>query len=640
MLSAIVFLPLMGAFFSGVLCRKIPASLAQIINTTFLFVSAAFSYFLFYKITQQGVVSSEILLKWLHVGNFEAKWVLFADSLTAVMLIVVTTVSALVHLYAIGYMHHDHHKQRFMSYLSAFTFFMLMLVTSDNLLQLFFGWEGVGLCSYLLIGFWFQKQSACSSAIKAFVVNRVGDFAFALGIYLIYITFNSIEFSVIFSTLKIHANDAVKIFGDEYKSLDVICILLFLGAMGKSAQFGLHVWLPDAMEGPTPVSALIHAATMVTAGVFLVARFSLMYEMSEVARIMITYVGAFTCLFAATIAITQNDIKRIIAYSTCSQLGYMFFACGVSAYSAGIFHLMTHACFKALLFLSAGSVIHAMSDEQDIRKMGGIWKKIPITYSMFWVGSLALAGIYPFAGYFSKDTILEAAYASSSQSGHFAYWMGVAAAFLTAFYSWRLIFIAFHGKTRASKETLHHIHDSPWTMTVPLLMLAVGAIFAGIFGEHLGMVEANERFWHNSVALGANNVLANIEHIPHYIKKIPLVVGVSGIVVAFLFYQLWSSIPKLLSEIFSPIYKFLYNKWYIDEIYDLVLVRPLFFISNIMWNVFDIKFIDRMIPNGAAALSTTVGKVVNRLQSGYVYHYALMMIAGLVAILSFFLNYM
>jgi len=639
MLHAIVFLPLVGAIFSGLFCRKIPAIVSEVVNTCLLLTSAILAYFVFYKVVFGDVVITEIIFDWIKVENFQARWIIVADSLSAVMLVVVTTVSSMVHLYAIGYMHHDPHKQRFMSYLSAFTFFMLMLVTSDNLLQLFFGWEGVGLCSYLLIGFWYQKESACKAAIKAFVVNRVGDLAFALGIYATYVTFNSIEFADIFNSLAHHKDDVMRVFGVEYKSVDVICILLFLGAMGKSAQFGLHVWLPDAMEGPTPVSALIHAATMVTAGVFLVARFSMLFEYSEIARLMVTYVGAFTCLFAATIAITQNDIKRIIAYSTCSQLGYMFFACGVSAYSAGVFHLMTHATFKALLFLSAGAVIHAMQDEQDIRKMGGIWKKIPFTYTMFWVGSLALAGIFPFAGYFSKDAILEAAYASGTESGRFAFWMGTAAAFLTAFYSWRLIFVAFHGKQKMSKHVFEHVHDAPWTMSLPLLVLAMGAAFSGFIGEKMGMIENNQLFWHYSVSLGNNQVLEHMHHIPGYISKIPLLVGLSGIILAFLFYRVVPQAPVVMSRIFRPIHNFLYNKWYIDELYEVIFVRPLLYLSSWLWRIIDGCMIDGLLPMGSARLSVFCGRVINFIQTGYIYHYALMMIIGLVGILTYFVIY-
>ena len=500
MVEALVFLPLFAALVSGLLYRKLSDNFVNFLNTSLLFISAILSWVIFVKVVLFGEIINSDISDWLVVGKFTSKWAFRVDSLTSVMLVVVTNVSALVHLYSIGYMAHDPHKQRFMSYLSAFTFFMLMLVTSDNLLQLFFGWEGVGLCSYLLIGFWFHKKSACHAAIKAFVVNRVGDLAFLLGIFTTYIIFDSIEFSSIFAKAAQLSSTNINIFSVDYNAIDVICILLFIGSMGKSAQIGLHVWLPDAMEGPTPVSALIHAATMVTAGVFLVARFSPLYELSEVARYMVTIVGAVTCLFAATIAITQDDIKKIIAYSTCSQLGYMFFACGVSAYDAAIFHLMTHACFKALLFLSAGSVIHAMSDEQNIQKMGALWKKIPVTYSMFWVGSLALAGIFPFAGFYSKDAILEAAYVSGSKIGIFAFWMGLAAAFLTALYSFRLIIRVFHGDFRGSEHAKEHLHESSLFMLVPLLILAVGALLSGFSFEHLGILISSENgFWHSAI---------------------------------------------------------------------------------------------------------------------------------------------
>jgi NADH-quinone oxidoreductase subunit L len=621
---------------SGLFCRIIPALFAEYLNTALLCISAALSYVVFYQVIFGDVIIKEVLLDWIAVGEFQAKWTIIADSLSAVMLIVVTSVSAMVHLYSIGYMHHDPHKQRFMSYLSAFTFFMLMLVTSENLLQLFFGWEGVGLCSYLLIGFWFQKESACRAAIKAFVVNRVGDLAFALGIYAIYVTFDSIEFAKIFGSLMIHKDNVMIIFGTEFKSYDVICILLFLGAMGKSAQFGLHVWLPDAMEGPTPVSALIHAATMVTAGVFLIARFSLLYEYSEIARIIITYVGAFTCLFAATIALTQNDIKRIIAYSTCSQLGYMFFACGVSAYAAGVFHLMTHAAFKALLFLSAGSVIHAVCDEQDIRKMGGIWKKIPFTYAMFWIGSLALAGVWPFAGYFSKDAILEAAFASSTTSGFVAFYLGIIAAFLTAFYSWRLIFIAFHGATKMTPKTYQNVHEGGWSMNLPLCVLALGAVLSGYYGMRFGMIENSQVFWHDAMSLGNNNILEHMHHVPMMIKYLPLLIGIAGIAVAYLFYIPRPRLPVLAAKICAPVYHFLYNKWFIDELYNLLLVRPILYLSSFLWHIIDHKVIDGLLPMGSARFATLCGRVLNIVQTGYIYHYVLMMLCALVTFVTCF----
>ena len=494
--TGVVFFPLLGAIIAGVFGRLIGDRGAQLVTCGGLILSALCSWAVL-----AGVVGAEPykveVLRWIHSGTFEADWVLRVDVLSAVMMFTVSTVSAIIHVYSIGYMAHDASIPRFMSYLSLFTFFMLALVTADNFLQLYFGWEGVGLVSYLLIGFWYTRPSACAAAIKAFLVNRVGDFGFALGIAAVYLVFDSVEFDVVFGGARDFVDTEVVFLGMSFNTLTLICILLFIGAMGKSAQLPLHTWLPDAMEGPTPVSALIHAATMVTAGVFLVARCSPLFEYSPTALGFVAFIGASTALFAATIALVQNDIKRVIAYSTCSQLGYMFFACGMSAYAAGIFHLYTHAFFKALLFLGAGSVIHAMSDEQDMRKMGGIWRKIPITYAVMWIGSLALAGIPFFAGYFSKDLILEAAWAAHASFAGYAFWLGTIAALLTAFYSWRLLFLTFHGPARAAPEVMAHVHELPKVMTIPLILLAIGAAFAGLAG--LAMVEGTGEFWRGSI---------------------------------------------------------------------------------------------------------------------------------------------
>jgi NADH-quinone oxidoreductase subunit L len=522
-----------------------------------------------------------------------------------------------------------------MSYLSLFTFCMLMLVSADNFAQLFFGWEGVGLCSYLLIGFWFKKPTANAAAIKAFLVNRVGDFGFALGIFLLYWTFGSIEYETVFESVATYKDQFVPFFGTEVNVITMICLLLFMGAMGKSAQIGLHTWLPDAMEGPTPVSALIHAATMVTAGVFMVARCSHLFEYSEVALGVVTLVGAVTALFAASIALVQNDIKRIIAYSTCSQLGYMFFACGVSAYSAGIFHLTTHAFFKALLFLGAGSVIHALSDEQDIRKMGGLWKKIPFTYGVMWIGSLALAGIYPFAGYFSKDIILEAAYASDTLCGHVAYWMGLCAALFTAFYSWRLIILTFHGNPRASQEVMDHVHESPLNMTIPLFLLAAGSIISGYIGYHyFGMVEYESPFWNGVLhTLSQHNALDAIHHVPEWVTLSPLIAGLSGILIAYTMYMFKPTLPQFVYSKTQKLYNILLNKWYFDEFYDLILVRFSKRLGRFCWRKADMVFIDGM-PNGMASLSALMARAVSIVQSGFIYHYAFVMLFGLLCILS------
>ncbi|MEP2475438.1 MAG: NADH-quinone oxidoreductase subunit L, partial [Nitratireductor sp.] len=505
-----VFLPLVGAALAGVIVFMPQAdkhkqhkmdTLAQWITCTGLVLSAICAIILFKDVALDGNARVTELFTWIDSGSLEVSWALRVDQLTSVMMIVVTGVSAMVHIYSCGYMHHDKSIPRFMSYLSLFTYFMLMLITSDNLVQLFFGWEGVGLASYLLIGFWYDRPSANSAAIKAFVVNRVGDFGFALGIFATFMLFDTVNLDTIFQAVPGKADATLNVFGGEFHALTVCCLLLFVGAMGKSAQLGLHTWLPDAMEGPTPVSALIHAATMVTAGIFMVARLSPMFEYSEVALTVVTIVGASTCIFAATIGCVQNDIKRVIAYSTCSQLGYMFFACGVSAYSAGIFHLMTHGFFKALLFLGAGSVIHAMSDEQDMRKMGGIWKHIKVTYILMWIGSLALAGIPPFAGFYSKDIVLEAAWGAHTGVGQYAFWLGITAAFLTAFYSWRLLIMTFHGTPRADETTMAHVHESPMVMVLPLVVLAAGACLAGVLAYDLMVGHHMAEFWGKSIVV-------------------------------------------------------------------------------------------------------------------------------------------
>jgi NADH-quinone oxidoreductase subunit L len=631
----LVFLPLISAAVVGLTTRIISARLAQIITCSFLFASAFCAYYLFNEVALKHNIVELKLLSWFSSAKLQASWSIYIDSLTAVMLVVVTTVSSLVHLYSVGYMSHDEFKPRFMCYLSLFTFCMLMLVSADNFIQLFFGWEGVGLCSYLLIGFWFKKPSANAAAIKAFLVNRVGDFGFALGIFLLFWTFDSVEYKSVFASVESYQDSAINLFGFNVQLITVICLLLFMGAMGKSAQIGLHTWLPDAMEGPTPVSALIHAATMVTAGVFMVARCSPLFEYSEVALGVVTLVGAFTALFAASVALVQNDIKRIIAYSTCSQLGYMFFACGVSAYSAGIFHLMTHAFFKALLFLGAGSVIHAMSDEQDIRKMGGIWKKIPFTYSIMWIGSLALAGIYPFAGYFSKDIILESAYASGTFVGYTAFALGICAALFTAFYSWRLLLLTFHGEARATQKTMDHVHESPLSMTIPLFFLAIGSLLAGYIGAvKFGMVDHLGEFWQDAILVGTNhNALEHAHHVPSLVALAPLLAGLVGIGTAYLLYMFKPQLPEIIYSKAKKLYAALLNKWYFDEFYDLILVKQSKRLGNIFWRKVDMVFIDG-IPNGLATLTALLARATSILQSGYIYHYAFAMLLGLLCILS------
>jgi NADH-quinone oxidoreductase subunit L len=642
LLKLTVFLPLFGFLFSGILSRILPKifadKFAQFFSSALLIISAICAALVFADVHQNKINETVTLISWISSGDFSANWSLKLDSLTAIMLVVVTVVSSLVHVYSIGYMHEDKSIARFMSYLSLFTFFMLALVTADNFVQLFFGWEGVGVASYLLIGFWFKKQSANAAAMKAFIVNRVGDFGLILAIALIYLTFGTVEYAKVFAEVGNHLSDKFTLFGSEFSSIDAICILLFIGAMGKSAQIGLHVWLADAMEGPTPVSALIHAATMVTAGVFLVARCSPIFEFSEIALTTVTLVGATTALFAATIALTQNDIKKIIAYSTCSQLGYMFFACGVSAYSAAIFHLATHAFFKALLFLGAGSVIHAMHHEQNIQKMGGIWKKIPFTYAMMWIGSLALAGFPPFAGFYSKDVILEAAFMSESHVGKLAYAMGITAAFLTAFYSWRLLFLTFHGKTRANRHTFDHAHEAPFSMLIPLAVLAVGSIAAGFFGANiLHMVSVDGNFFEGAIFVAAEkiNLLEEIHHAPFLVKISPLVVGMIAIALAYVFYLKKTDLPEKLANAAKPFYQLSLNKWYFDEIYEFILVKPTKKIGDFLWRIIDIKFVDG-VPNGAAIFCKFMSGKISKLQSGYIFNYALWMILGVIAI-GFFL---
>ncbi|MES2961115.1 MAG: NADH-quinone oxidoreductase subunit L [Pseudomonadota bacterium] len=641
LLKLTVFLPLFGFLFSGFFSRVLPKNFAdkfaQIFSSALLVISAICAILVFHDVSTNHINTTVTLINWINSGDLSANWALKLDSLTAIMLVVVTVVSSLVHIYSVGYMHEDKSIARFMAYLSLFTFFMLILVTADNFLQLFVGWEGVGVASYLLIGFWYKKQSANNAAIKAFVANRVGDFGLIIAIGLIYLTFGTVQYGPVFATVCSHVFDKFALFGTEWRTIDAICILLFVGAMGKSAQIGLHVWLADAMEGPTPVSALIHAATMVTAGVFLVARCSPIFEYSETALLMVTLVGATTALFAATIALTQNDIKKIIAYSTCSQLGYMFFACGVSAYSAAIFHLATHAFFKALLFLGAGSVIHAMHHEQNIQKMGGIWKKIPITYAMMWIGSLALAGFPPFAGFYSKDVILEAAFMSHSPLGKLAYWMGISAAFLTAFYSWRLLFLTFHGKTRADHHTYDHAHESPLSMLIPLFVLAAGSIFAGIIGSKIyHMVAAEGNFFTGAIFVreGKAGLLEEIHHAPLLVKMSPLIVGIVAIALAYIFYLVKTDWPAKLANALKPLYKLSLNKWYFDEIYDVILVKPTKKLGDFLWKIIDMKIVDGL-PNGAAAFCKVMAGRVSKLQTGYLYSYSMWMVLGLISLLLF-----
>ena len=635
MALAVILLPFISFLFCFLLGKKFNFKIYQLITTSLLFLCAFFSWIIF--IQYLGNKDTEIihLLNWIRSGNFIVDWSIRLDTLTSVMFIVVTTVSACVHLYSIGYMEDDQSKVRFMGYLSLFTFFMLMLVSSNNLLQMFFGWEGVGLASYLLIGFWHHKDSANSAAIKAFVVNRVGDFGYAIGIAGIFFIFGSISFDNIFEQVDLFKNHNIVFLSITFNTIDLLCFLLFIGAMGKSAQLGLHTWLPDAMEGPTPVSALIHAATMVTAGVFLVARMSPLFEFAHFTNLFITFIGASTAIFAASIALTQNDIKRVIAYSTCSQLGYMFFAAGVGAYNASIFHLTTHAFFKALLFLSAGSVIHAMHHEQDMRKMGGLFKKIPFTAIMMWVGSLAIIGFPYFSGYYSKESILENAFYSSNNLSNFAYIIGILTALLTAFYSWRLLFLTFHGQNRSKIQIFQNAHESPYVMTIPLFILAIGSVFSGIFLSEYFIGYYKKEFWDGAL------VLTNETHkyLPLSQSLISKFAVAFGIILCVLIYAYNKDTAKNLSYNLDPLYSISKNKWYVDELYNFIFVRSFFRIANFFWKKGDEKTIDGLGPNGISWLISKSSLYISMFQSGYLFHYAFAMLGGLVIILTWFLYY-
>ncbi|WP_262695091.1 NADH-quinone oxidoreductase subunit L [Kordiimonas aquimaris] len=637
--ESIVFLPLIGFLVVGMFGRQLGDQTSQILTSLLVSIAALLSWFAFADVALGGNKHTVHVLDWVNSGTLSFSWAFKIDTLTAVMLVVVNSVSALVHWYSMGYMSEDPDKPRFFAYLSLFTFAMLMLVTSDNLVQMFFGWEGVGLASYLLIGFWFKKPSANAAAIKAFVVNRVGDFGFALGIYGVFLLTGSVEFDVIFASIANYEQTEIVFLGSQYHAITVICLLLFIGAMGKSAQLGLHTWLPDAMEGPTPVSALIHAATMVTAGVFLVARFSPVFEFSPFALTVVTYVGAATALFAASVGLVQNDIKRVIAYSTCSQLGYMFFALGVSAYGAAIFHLFTHAFFKALLFLGAGSVIHAMHHEQDMRKMGGIYKKIPITYIVMIIGTLAITGVpYLGSGFFSKDMIIEAAYAADRQGAEFAFVLSILAALMTSFYSWRLIFMTFHGKTRADDHTFDHAHEGPWTMVIPLLILAVGAFGAGAFFYDAFVGDGRFAFWNGSLITTAGDVLDAAHHVPFAVKAAPFIAMFLGLFIAIMFYMRGSDIAQRTAKTWDGLYAFLLNKWYFDELYNLIFIRPAFWLGRMFWKRGDEDTIDGFGPNGVSSLVANVAGRVRKLQTGYVYHYAFAMIIGLAVVVTWFMT--
>ncbi|QJE72753.1 NADH-quinone oxidoreductase subunit L [Aerophototrophica crusticola] len=638
---AAIFLPLLGAFIAGFFGRQIGDRGAQIVTCAGVLVAAVLSCILFAQIGFGGPEAARTveLFTWIDSGSFEVSWALRMDTLTAVMLVVVNVVSAMVHVYSVGYMSHDPGKARFMAYLSLFTFMMLMLVTADNLLQMFFGWEGVGLASYLLINFWYEKTSANNASMKAFLVNRVGDFGFALGIMAVFVIFGTVQFDEIFAQAASKADASFNFLGFQVHALTCACLLLFIGAMGKSAQLGLHTWLPDAMEGPTPVSALIHAATMVTAGVFMLSRMSPVFEYAPDALAVVTVVGGLTAFLAATIGMTQFDIKRVIAFSTMSQLGYMFFAIGVGAYPAAIFHLMTHAFFKALLFLGAGSVIHAMSDEQDMRNMGGIWRMIPFTYAMMWIGNLALAGIIPFAGYYSKDMILEVAYADHSWYGTLAFWLGMAAALMTAFYSWRLLLLTFHGQPRANEKVMAHVHESPLVMTAPLAVLAVGAVFSGLVAYEWFVGHDMAHFWSGSITMLAGEhgtIIDAAHHVPGWVPLAPLAMGILGIALAYVFYMFKPDLPGKFVNSFRLLHGIVFRKYYFDELYDALFVRPSMKLGYGLWKGGDQAVIDGFGPDGAASVTRGLSAVTSRLQTGYVYHYAFVMVIGVVALVGWF----
>ncbi len=608
---------------------------AELITTGLLLVSAALSWMTLVDVGFMHHDARIALFPWISSGDLQVAWSLRVDTLTAVMLVVVTTISSLVHLYSIGYMDEDPYRPRFFSYLSLFTFAMLMLVTSDNLVQLFFGWEGVGLMSYLLIGFWYQKPSANAAAIKAFVVNRVGDFGFALGIFAIFALIGSTDFETIFAGAPGLTGKTIDFFGWHADALTLTCLLLFMGAMGKSAQFLLHTWLPDAMEGPTPVSALIHAATMVTAGVFMVARLSPLFELAPNAQAVVMFFGATTAFFAATVGLVQNDIKRIVAYSTCSQLGYMFVAMGAGAYSVGMFHLFTHAFFKALLFLGSGSVIYAMHHEQDIRNMGGLKDRIPFTYIVMVIGTLALTGFPLTAGYFSKDAIIESAYASHNPFALYGFLMTVVAAGLTSFYSWRLIFKTFHGEPH-DQEHYEAAHEAPMWMLIPIGILAAGSILAGFPFKELFAGHGVEEFFRESVKMNPH-IIEDMENIPEAMKLLPTAMMALGFVVSWLFYVRRPYLPVELARQQPLLYQFLLNKWYFDELYDLIFVRPAKWIGRFLWKVGDGKIIDGFGPDGVSARVLDVTRNVVKLQTGYLYHYAFAMLIGVAGLITWFM---
>lgn len=640
-----VFSPLMGFLISAVLSilklnkeqQKQGDLFSQISSCALMLIACVCSIVLFKNLplAQQGLTFE--ILPWINVGDFKVSWGFKLDSLSVLMMAMVTLISFLIHIYSTGYMSHDRSIPRFMGYLSLFTFMMLMLVTAPNLVQLFFGWEGVGLASYLLIGFWYERPAANGAAMKAFLVNRVGDIGLALGIAAIFMTFNTVEFDTLFSKLPYADSNMVRptleFFGSQWDALTLIGVLLIIGAMGKSAQLGLHTWLPDAMEGPTPVSALIHAATMVTAGVFLMCRMSHLYQLIPIAQEMLIIVGALTAFFAATVAITQTDIKRVIAYSTCSQLGYMMFAAGCSAYDAAMYHLIAHAFFKALLFLGAGSVIHAMSDEQDMTRMGGIYRLIPITYAFMWIGNIQLAAIPLFSLHQSKDVIIESVFLQGTNLGQFAFYIGIIVAFLTALYSWRLLLLTFHGPANADDKVMAHVHESPSSMLLPLGVLAVGAIISSHLGYHWLVGEYSTYFWNGIIPQPTHG-----GHVPTWVVYAPVICALLGIALAYGLYAGNRSLPQRLSEKFKFLFDFSRHKWYFDELYNYLFIDRAFSIGKFLWQQGDIKIIDQLGPDGLTKISLRGAKLTSKLETGYVYHYAFAMILGIILMISFYLQ--
>ncbi len=629
---SILFLPLIASIISGFFGKYIGDRNSEIVTSGLVSVSALFSIYVLYQVIANQYEENIVIATWINSGSLDVNWSMLIDPLSAVMLVVVTTVSSLVHVYSIGYMAHDPHKPRFMAYLSLFTFAMLMLVTSDNFMQLFFGWEGVGLCSYFLIGFWFKKESANSAAIKAFVVNRVGDFGFALGIFLIFYLFGTVNYSEVFQQIPSVVDKNLLFLGFEIKAIDLICLLLFVGAMGKSAQILLHTWLPDAMEGPTPVSALIHAATMVTAGVFLVVRCSPIYEYSPLILNLITIVGMTTAFFAATVALVQTDIKKIIAYSTCSQLGYMFFAAGVGAYNVAMFHLFTHAFFKALLFLGSGSVIHAFKDEQNINNMGGVWKKLPYTYALMIIGTLALTGFPFLSGFYSKDAIIEFAYLRGNTTGYYAAGIGVITAFLTSIYSWRLIFKTFHGDYNNKEINIEETHESPIIMLLPLFILSIGAIFAGFLFKGLFIGHGENIFWAESIKFLEP---LSTEHPPTWFLLLTPCLVLLSIPIAYYLFVKNKDLPRAIVSINRPLYNFLVNKWYFDELYEVLFIKSSKKFGLFLWKFCDVTIIDGFGPDGISAFIKKCSIKATKFQSGFIYQYAFVMLLGFSALLTF-----